>query len=64
MINNKDNSSQERLLIWKELIKSNYVDTLHKLKEEYMIDNYNKPKDELLIINEVLNNFIDCIGKK
>lgn len=39
-------------------------DNLYKLKEEYMIDNYNKPKDELLIINEVLNNFIDCIGKK
>lgn len=39
-------------------------DNLYKLKEEYMIDNYNKSKDELLIINEVLNDFMDYIGEK
>lgn len=55
---------EKEFLAFKKQAKFNKVDTLHKLKEEYMIDNYNKSKDELVIINEVLNDFMDyIIGK-
>lgn len=39
------------------------IGKLYELKEQYIINNYDKSKEELLIIHEVLNNFMDYIVK-
>lgn len=52
---------EDRARLCQSIRKFRDIDKLKNIKKDYIIHNMDKPKDELIIINEVLDNFIDYL---
>ena len=52
---------EDRVRLCQTIRKFRDIDKLKNIKKDYIIHNMDKSKDELIIINEVLDNFIDYL---